>query len=114
MSSSKRDELRERMTAAASGRLDAENAPGKKTAIRTAPARVTLNLPPSLYRDIERWALDAAETLVIPRVSVQDALRAMIRACLTDNEASSAALASVREGAELSDSEEQEDQHQRQ
>ena len=61
------------------------------------PARVTLNLPPSLMRDVERWALDAADTLTMPRVSVQDTLRAMIRACLTDDQARSAALAQVHQ-----------------
>jgi hypothetical protein len=59
-------------------------------------ARVTLNLPASMMQDIETWATDAARTLVVPRVGVQDALRAMIRACLTDQQAGSAALAEVR------------------
>ncbi len=61
--------------------------------------RITLNLTDETGREIQQWALDAAETLVMPRVSIQDALRAMIRACLTDDEASSAALASVRQDA---------------
>lgn len=95
--STNKDALTKRMAAAAAGRLDSDNAPGQKTAIRSAPARVTLNLPPALYRDIERWALDAADTLSMPRVSIQDALRAMIRACITDEQARSAAIDSVRE-----------------
>lgn len=49
-----------------------------------AKARVTLNLPAPLYRDIERWAIDAAGALGVPRVSVQDALRGMIRAAVAD------------------------------
>lgn len=92
-----RTDRKARMTAAAAARTDPEAPPAGVTAIRTAPARVTLNLPPAMLRNVERWALDAAETLVVPRVSTQDALRAMIRACLTDNEASSAALAQVRQ-----------------
>jgi hypothetical protein len=47
-------------------------------------ARVTLNLPASMYRDIERWSTEAADALGVPRVSVQDALRAMIRATILD------------------------------
>lgn len=47
-------------------------------------ARVTLNLPAPLYRDVERWTIDAAGTLGVPRVSVQDALRGMIRAAVAD------------------------------
>lgn len=47
-------------------------------------ARVTLNLPASMYRDIERWSVDAAGSLGIPRVSVQDAMRAMLTACILD------------------------------
>jgi hypothetical protein len=95
--STSRDAMRSRMTSAATRRAEPDAPAAGKTAIRTRPARVTLNLPPSLMRDVERWALDAAESLVMPRVSTQDALRAMIRACLTDDEASSAALAQVRQ-----------------
>ncbi len=47
-------------------------------------ARVTLNLPASMYRDIERWSTEAADALGVPRVSVQDALRGMIRAAILD------------------------------
>jgi hypothetical protein len=92
-----KDAMRSRMTTAATRRAEADTPAAGKTAIRTKDARITLNLPPSLLRDIERWALGAADTLVMPRVSTQNALRAMIRACLTDDEASSAALAQVRQ-----------------
>ena len=63
-------------------------------------ARVTLNMPASMYRDLERWATEAAGSLGVPRVGVQDALRGMIRACLTDAQARAAALASVRHNRE--------------
>jgi hypothetical protein len=71
---------------------------GSKTEARPVrPARVTLNLPPALMREVERWALGAAETLMLPRVSTQDAMRAMLRACTADDEASGAALAQLRQ-----------------
>lgn len=93
----KRTGQRGNMAAAAVARTDPDAAPIGSTAVRTADARVTLNLPAAMLRDVERWALAAAETLVLPRVSTQNALRAMIRACLADDEASSAALAQVRQ-----------------
>lgn len=46
---------------------------------RPKPARVTLNLPPELYRQLNRWADSAAEQLDVPRVGVQESLRAMVR-----------------------------------
>ena len=60
-------------------------------------ARVTLNLPASTYRDVERWAIEAADVLGVPRVSVQDALRAMISVCLTGPNATAQAHASLRQ-----------------
>lgn len=57
--------------------------------------RIALNLPVSSYRQLQRWADDAAETLDRPRVGIQDALRAMIQACLTDPGSHSAALAQI-------------------
>lgn len=60
-------------------------------------ARVTLNLPAPMYRDVERWAIEAAEALAVPRVSVQDALRAMISVCLTGPNATAQAHASLRQ-----------------
>lgn len=46
--------------------------------------RVTLNLPPGLYLDVQEWCIDAARVLGRPRVSVQDAMRAMIQAGVSD------------------------------
>jgi hypothetical protein len=43
------------------------------------PARITLNLPPELYRELIRWTGTAAEAIDVPRVGVQEALRAMVR-----------------------------------
>jgi hypothetical protein len=53
------------------------------------PARITLNLPPELYRQLTRWADSAAEAIDVPRVGVQEALRAMVRV-ITEGQAKNA------------------------
>lgn len=63
------------------------------------PARITLNLPPQLYRQLTRWADSAADTIDVPRVGVQEALRAMVRV-ITEGQASNAeqrVLAAIRD-----------------
>jgi len=52
------------------------------------PVRVTLNFPPELFRQLDGWAREAADTIGAPRVGVQDAVRAMIRV-ITGDEAPS-------------------------
>ncbi len=47
--------------------------------------RVTLNLPPELYHAVAQLALDADGTLMLPRVSIQRAMRAMLRAATQDD-----------------------------
>jgi hypothetical protein len=48
------------------------------------PVRVTLNIPPALYRQLRRWADAAADELGVPSVSQQNALRAMLTAVTKD------------------------------
>jgi len=55
-----------------------------KPAGHIKPARVTLNLPPQLFRDLSRWADDSAADLNVPRVGIQDAMRAMIAVTVAD------------------------------
>ena len=43
------------------------------------PVRITLDLSPELYRQLTQWADAAAVSLDVPRVSLADAVRAMIR-----------------------------------
>lgn len=80
-----KDALHSRMTGAATRRAEPDAPAAGKTAISTKPARVTLNLPPALMRDVERWTVDAAGELDVPRVSIQDAMRAMIRAAVSNS-----------------------------
>ena len=64
---------------AAGRRADAGAAPAGRTAIRSKPVRITLDLSPELYRQLTRLADSAAITLDVPRVALADAVRAMIR-----------------------------------
>jgi hypothetical protein len=93
--STTRNAAAQRMTAAAGAR--AEGTPARRqTAIDTNAARLTLNLPPDLYRELQRWATSAADELDRPRVGVQDTLRATIRALVTDETVAAAVISQLR------------------
>ena len=80
MSPQRERELRKAQYAAAAGRRAEPDArPAGRTAIRSKPVRITLDLSPDLYRQLTAWADSAAVTLDVPRVSLADAVRAMIR-----------------------------------
>ena len=81
------------MTAAAARRTEPGASPAGRTAIRSKPVRVTLDLSPELYRQLARWADAAAIELDVPRVALADALRAMIRVAA---ESPDAVLAQLR------------------
>jgi hypothetical protein len=67
------------MAAAAARRAEPDAPSAGRTAIRSKPVRITLDLSPELYRQLTRWADAAAITLDVPRVALADAMRAMIR-----------------------------------
>jgi hypothetical protein len=67
------------MAAAAARRAEPDASPAGRTAIRSKPVRITLDLSPELYRQLARWADTAAIELDVPRVALVDAVRAMIR-----------------------------------
>jgi hypothetical protein len=77
--SSQREQSKARMAAAAASRTEPGARPAGRTAIRSKPVRITLDLNPELYRELTMWAESAAITLDVPRVSLADAVRAMIR-----------------------------------
>jgi hypothetical protein len=80
MTAQKERELRKaQMAAAAARRAEPDARPAGRTAIRSKPVRITLDLSPELYRELTGWAEKAAVTLGVPRVSLADAVRAMIR-----------------------------------
>jgi len=75
----RREQRRAQMAAAAARRAEPGAGPAGRTAIRSKPVRITLDLSPELYRELTGWADAAAVTLGVPRVSLADAMRAMIR-----------------------------------
>jgi hypothetical protein len=79
-----REQRRAQMAAAASRRSEPDAPPPGRTAIRSKPVRITLDLSPELYRQLTHWADSAAITLDVPRVALADAVRAMIRVTLDD------------------------------
>ena len=74
-----REQRRAQMAAAAARRTDPNGGPAGRTAIRSKPVRITLDLSPELYRQLTRWTDSAAVELDVPRVALADAMRAMIR-----------------------------------
>jgi hypothetical protein len=79
MAHRERDLRKAQMAAAAARRAEPNAAPAGRTAIRSKPVRITLDLSPELYRELNVWADSAAIALGVPRVSLADAVRAMIR-----------------------------------
>ena len=77
--SSQRELRKAQMAAAAARRAQPDALPAGRTAIRSKPVRITLDLSPELYRQLIAWADSAAVTLDVPRVSLAAAVRAMIR-----------------------------------
>ena len=76
---SKRAQRQAQMAAAAARRADPGADPPGRTAIRSKPVRITLDLTPELYRELTEWAGEAAVALDVPRIALADAVRAMIR-----------------------------------
>jgi hypothetical protein len=74
-----REQRKAQMAAAAARRAVPDARPAGRTAIRSKPVRITLDLSPELYRQLTAWTDSAAVTLDVPRVSLADAVRAMIR-----------------------------------
>ena len=80
MTAQRERDLRKAQYAAAAGRRAEPDAPpAGRTAIRSVPVRITVDLSPELHRELTVWADSAAVTLGVPRVSLADAVRAMIR-----------------------------------
>lgn len=77
--STQREQRKAQMAAAAGRRAEPGAHPAGRTAIRTKPVRITLDLSPELYRQLTQWTDSAAVELDVPRVALADAMRAMIR-----------------------------------
>ena len=81
-----REQRKAQMAAAAARRTEPDARPAGRTAIRSKPIRITLDLSPELYRQLTQWADSAAIALDVPRVALADAVRAMIRVTTEDPE----------------------------
>jgi hypothetical protein len=77
--STQRQQRKAGMAAAAARRAEPGAPPAGRTAIRSDPVRITLDLSPELYRQLTEWAHAAAVTLGVPRVTLAEAVRTMIR-----------------------------------
>jgi hypothetical protein len=74
-----REQRKAQMAAAAARRTGRSVSPAGRTAIRSKPVRITLDLSPELYRKLTQWTDSAAVELDVPRVALADAMRAMIQ-----------------------------------
>jgi hypothetical protein len=83
---SQREQRKAQMAAAAARRAEPDARPAGRTAIRSKPVRITLDLSPELYRQLNAWADSAAVELGVPRISLAEAVRAMIRVAADDPE----------------------------
>src|SRR5262249_59103613 len=74
-----REQRKAQMAAAAARRTAPDAPPAGRTAIRSKPVRITLDLSPELYRHLTHWADSAAAPLDAPREPLAGAERAMFR-----------------------------------
>ncbi len=91
-----RDQRKAQMAAAAARRTEPDARPAGRTAIRSKPVRITLDLSPELYRQLTRWADSAAIALDVPRVALADAMRTMIRVTTESSDATGEVIERLR------------------
>jgi len=92
-----REKRREARRRAAHRRVEPDAAPaGEKTALRSKPVRITVDLAPELYRRMTQKAATMAEEIDAAKVSHADLVRATIRA-LDDADVHARIVAQLRE-----------------
>ena len=86
----------------AAQRPDPAREPGR-TAIRTKPVRVTVDLDPATYTELNRWVGGAAIAVDpdFPRLPLAKAIRAMIHATTASEAVASAVIEQLRQGQDL-------------
>jgi len=72
--------------AAAAGRRAEGPPPAPVTASRAKPVRMTIEVPPELHRELTAWNREQMIALDLTRVTVSDAIRAMIRVTIDDGD----------------------------
>jgi hypothetical protein len=90
------EKQRARMMAAATRRTEPDAGPAGRSAIRSKPVRITVDLDPEVYRTLTGWTAAAAGELDIPRLTHADAIRAMVRATAGNDEIAAAVLEIIR------------------
>lgn len=99
--STEREQRREARRRAAHRRVEPEAAPaGEKTALRSKPVRITVDLTPELYRQLNRWTGEAAEEIDATKLPIAEVVRACIRA-LNDPEADEVRAAVIKKLREV-------------
>ncbi|WP_433308058.1 hypothetical protein ACQP2F_46440 (plasmid) [Actinoplanes sp. CA-030573] len=102
------EELREkaarlqRQQAAAHDQTAAGTHPGHDQAaaepVLAKPVRSTLDLPPAVHRDLQRWLGESAVRLGKARLTKQDVLEALVKRLLVDETLTKLILADLKEG----------------
>jgi hypothetical protein len=90
------EKRREARRKAAHRRTEPDAAPAGETALRSKPVRITVDLAPELYRQLNRWTTDAAEEIDAARLPLAEVARAAFRA-LDRPEVRAAVLQELRE-----------------
>lgn len=81
-----------RITAAAARRAEPDAPAPGTTARRAKPVRMTVEIPPALHRELTAWTRDQMLELDLTRLTISDAVRAMIRATIDDSAVSAAVV----------------------
>jgi len=82
--------------AAAAGRRAESGAPAPgATAARARPVRMTIEVPPELFRSLTSWTHEVMVETGATRVTISDAVRAMIRLTLADDAMAAAVRAQM-------------------
>jgi sRNA-binding protein len=90
------EKQRARMMAAATRRTEPDAAPAGKSAVRSKPVRITVDLDPEVYRVLTGWTSEAAEALDVPRLTLADAIRAMVRATAGNDKMTAIVVEAIR------------------
>lgn len=72
------EKQRARMMAAATRRTEPDAGPAGKSAVRSKPVRITVDLTPEAYRQLTNWTKDTAADLGFMKLSLADVVRAMV------------------------------------
>lgn len=90
-----REDRKNKMAAAAAMLTTTETRP-EDSATRTKPYRITVDLTPATYTALHRWLASAAVAVDAPKLTLSDAVRAMVDATVKDTVVTSVVLDLLR------------------